>query len=130
MWGLEFREATNSLICGTAEFEVRKRGTHGRDEGCFYRLAFGPSGTWVDRMEAGEWRRIFDDASTEDIEGLLPKRADFGCDWTWSLFITALTFYGEGFKRGESRGQYNEQERTRRRAEAPHPPTPEVEDEG
>jgi hypothetical protein len=123
MWGLEFRE--DSLICGTAEFEVRKRTKDGRDESTLYRLAFGPHGTWIDQMDIkGKWVRINDNASTEDIEALLPKRSDFGFDWTHGDFILALTFYGEGFKRGDSHGRYKEQERARIRATRQPAPTP------
>lgn len=92
MWGVEFLPGTkNSLLCGTAVFEVRtnpfirpalltKR----------YSLTFGPQGM---TLTSGEEHRPVE---VEDIEAILPKVEDFGHTWTWGDFLLAMTFWAEG----------------------------------
>jgi len=114
MYGLEFREASNALICGSAEFEVRKR-----DSTHYYRVIFGPDGMSIDRpiqnirtADAYDdgWERIKEHATNADIEAILPKRADFGMNWTFSQFMLALTFFGEGHKLGYTQGEWKGRE--------------------
>ena len=108
MYGLEFSTADNALICGSAEFIVRKR--TGNDQ-C-YRVFFGPNGMILDKAAHTEsgWETINDRAENADIEAILPKRGDFGMDWTFSQFMLALTFYGEGHKRGYAQGEWKGRE--------------------
>ena len=114
MWGIQFREARNSLICANAIFEVRNRDKP--DE--LYRTGMGPDGWWIDRQDdKGEWVRVSGHAETKDIEAILPNAADFGMDWTYRDFLLALTFFGEGYERGYYQGEY----RATRRRPAPAP---------
>ena len=105
MWGIEFQEANNSLICAGATFEVRHREER-RDTSIMYCIGMHPGGTWIDRQDykTGEWERIAYRAEPEDIEAILTS--DFGFDWTYSDFMIALTFWGEGHKRGYNQRRY------------------------
>lgn len=113
MYGLEFHKADNMLICGGAEFEVRKY--DGNDK--YYRISFGPQGMRLEKPAhtEGGWETINDHAEAEDIEAILPKKSDFGLDWTFSQFMLALTFYGEGRKRGYLQGEWKGREFERNR---------------
>jgi len=102
MWGVEFREAKNSLIGATATFEVKSR----RGSSHLYQTGMGPRRTWLEERIDGEWIRITNHAETEDFEAILPT--DFGFDWTYADFMVALTFFGEGFQRGYNSRRYGE----------------------
>ena len=112
MYGLEFHAANNALICGSAEFEVHK---NYRYDYAYYRLIFGPDGMSLDKRGTKGWERIHDRAENADIEAILPKKSDFGLDWTFSQFMLALTFYGEGHKRGYDQGEWKGRELERNR---------------
>lgn len=115
MYGLEFHKADNALICGSAEFEVRKGdGGYG-----YYRVNFGPNGMRLEKPAHTEdgWETINDCAENDDIVAILPKRSDFGLDWTFPQFMLALTFYGEGHKRGYAQGVWKGQELERHHQE-------------
>ena len=102
MYGIEFYTADNALICGSAEFEVRRsRGDS------YYRVIFGPDGMSLDEraMTESGWKRIKEHATEADIEAVLPQ-GDFGLKWTFGQFMLALTFYGEGHKRGYAQGEW------------------------
>ena len=112
MWGVDFRNASNCLICATAEFTTQRRDDW-RDHYTRYRTGMGPHGTWLDRQDSkGEWERINDRAEPADFEAILPQ-GDFGKVWTYSDFLLALTFFDEGYKRGYARGEWAAQEQTR-----------------
>ena len=101
MWGVEFRgETSNALICATAEFEVRKRGRRGS----LYRVRQGPHGMFIDQNRTGVWLSVKENATGDDVVAILPTAEDYGHDWTYSDFMIALTFYGEGRKRGYQAG--------------------------
>ncbi len=95
MWGVEFLPGTkNSLICGTAVFEVRLNPlVPSASQPKRFNLTFGPNGMYLKSDE--EIRLV----STEDIEALLPNRGDYGHDWTWENFLLAMTFWSEGNQR-------------------------------
>ena len=83
-----------------AEFEVRKR----NERYCYYRVRFHPDIGMViersSRQSDDEWETVKKGAKPEDLEALLPKKSDFGKDWTYVDFILAMTFWAEGHKRG------------------------------
>ena len=112
MYGLEFHKADNALICGSAEFEVRKRNRH---DDAYYRVTFGPSGMSIDKLNGERWETINAKAEPEDVEAILPKKSDYGMDWTFSQFMLALTFYGEGHKVGYAQGEWKGRELERNR---------------
>ena len=66
-------------------------------------------GMAIDEMEnhSGEWKTVKHHAKNADLEAILPKAIDFGHDWTAADFMLAMTFFGEGHKRGYAKGQYN-----------------------
>jgi hypothetical protein len=119
MYGLEFHKDDNALICGSAEFEVRKHGRHH-----YHKIAFGPQGMRLYYSpfypEPDDWVVVKDQAEAEDIESILPT--DFGLQWTFSQFMLALTFYREGHKRGYTQGEWKgrESERNRIKYEQSH----------
>ena len=117
MYGVEFHKADNAMICGSAEFEVRKVGSQGRSESGYYKIVFGPNGTWLSKPSQTEdgWTTITEKAEAPDIEAILPNRSDFGMDWTFGQFMLALTFYGEGHKRGYIQGEWKGRELERNR---------------
>jgi len=112
MYGIEFRKADNALICGSCEFEARYANKPYR----FFRVRFHPDiGMAVDESLAKGWETILERATDEDLEKLLPKRQDFGVDWTTSKLMFAMTFYGEGYKIGHYHGEAAEREWRQRR---------------
>ena len=119
MYGIEFRKADNALICGSFEFECRTIGneqTRYRTQYNLYRLRFHPDiGMALDENKSGEWECIINYATNEQVERLLPKRKDFGKDWTVQDLIFAGTFYGEGHKHGYEAGRWDEIQRDRKR---------------
>ena len=119
MYGLEFRESSNELLGGSAEFEVRTVDSQGRQQFHHYKIVFGPDGMWLYKpAQNGKdvWEPIIAAVEDADIEAILPKRSDFGMDWTFQQFMLALTFYGEGHNRGYIQGEMKGQEIERNRA--------------
>lgn len=110
MWGVEFSEGTgNSLVCGMAEFTARKT-WNGPPE--TYRVRFHPDvGMEIDKEADEGWKIVKRRAEAQDVEVLLP--ADYG--WTYPLFMAAFTFWGEGYKRGYTQGEWRANERAYRR---------------
>ena len=112
MWGVDFRNASNCLICASAEFVTQHRGDQ-HNRYIRYRTGMGPHGTWLDRQNSkGEWERINNCAEPADFEAILPQ-GDFGKVWTYGDFLLALTFFDEGHKRGYAKGEWDTQERMR-----------------
>jgi len=105
MWGIEFRGDTgNSLICAIAEFEVRARE---RGKGGYYRVRWHPDiGMAIDKTCEGGWETFKERAEPEDVEAILPNKSDYGHDWTYRDFMLAMTFWGEGHKRGYAKGEW------------------------
>lgn len=108
MWGIQFdKDTSNNLICASASFEVRKRG--GPYE--YYAVRWHPDiGMEIDRRGANGWEVIRRNAKPADLEAILPKKEDFGRDWTYSDFMLAMTFFGEGYQLGFYQGQWHEKE--------------------
>jgi hypothetical protein len=118
MYGIEFQGDThNSLICGSFEFECRTINEQHRAQYKFYKLRFHPDfGMALDeRNDKGEWVCILNYAKDEQVNALLPKRKDFGKDWTVQDLIFAGTFYADGHKHGYEAGRYGEIRRERNR---------------
>ena len=105
MWGIEFRsETSNSLICAVAQFQLRKYGESYREMRVRWHPDFGIA---IDENKSGEFECIKNYAKPEDVEAILPKKNDFGHDWTYSDFMLAMTFFSEGYKLGKNKGYYS-----------------------
>uniref|UniRef100_A0A6H1ZWK5 Uncharacterized protein n=1 Tax=viral metagenome TaxID=1070528 RepID=A0A6H1ZWK5_9ZZZZ len=113
MWGIQFDKATsNDLICACARFEVRKQGVE------HYTVRWHPDiGMEIDRFGAKGWETIRYNAQPADLEAILPKKCDFGRNWTYSDFMLAMTFFGEGYQIGFYQGEWHERDRQRRQGE-------------
>jgi len=113
MWGVEFRKDThNSLICGSATFEVRYYGQPSK----VYRVRWHPDiGMEIDKRGINGWAVFKRRAEPVDLEAILPKAQDFGHDWTYRDFVIAYTFYGNGFKTGHANGTWAAHEQMRRK---------------
>ena len=116
MYGLEFHKADNALICGSAEFEVRRR----NDAPHYYKIISGPHGMrlgfspfWPSPDDPDAWVVVNGNATDADIEAVLPK--GFGLDWTFQQFMLALIFYAEGHRRGYAQGSWDRQKAERRK---------------
>ena len=121
MYGIEFRKADNALICGSFEFECRTIGDkyeRYEQKSKYYRLRLHPDiGMALDEKNSSGWVCVLEYAKDEQINALLPKRKDFGKDWTVQDLIFAGTFYGEGHKHGYEAGRWDEIQRDRKRRE-------------
>jgi len=98
MWGIRFRQGTkNGLIAGEAIFDREHDGKR-------FRVVFGPhQGMMLFEQVAGDWKPLPD---VESIEEILPTRRDCGMDWTLRDFVTAYSFWGEGYGMGEINGKW------------------------
>jgi len=105
MWGIEFRKDTsNSLICASAVFELRTYGSMGI-EYKEMRVRWHPDiGIAIDERDDDNFKCIKNHAEPKDVEDILPKKNDFGYDWTYANFVLAMTFFGEGYKLGNEIG--------------------------
>ena len=119
MWGVQFKEAGNALICGSAEFEVRRiKERTGRQTSKVYRVLFGPhEGMSIQRAGPEGWETIKRRAEAADLEAILPQ-GDFMHRWTYGDFMIALTFFGEGHKIGYAQGQYDQRQWDARQIQA------------
>ena len=119
MWGVEFHKAKNSMICGYAEFEVRSRDKSGRQQTKQYRVRFGPhDGMTIDVPDGNDgWKALKERAEPEDLEAILPQ-GDFLHNWTYSDFMIAFTFWGDGQDTGYQRGRWDGMREARRKFEA------------
>ena len=101
MFGVDFLKAENSLIVVKAEFEVRQ--WNGRQPKV-YKYLGGPHGAELRELQDGGWEVIAKRDVEAVVEAILPQK--FGMAWTWHEFITALSFWAEGNKRGYYRGLF------------------------
>lgn len=115
MWGIQFdSETSNSLVCASASFEIRRYS--GPSE--YYRVRWHPDiGMEIDKVGSSGWEVLKRNAQPQDLEAILPKRSDFGHDWTYQEFMLAMTFFGEGYQLGFSQGEWHERERLHNKCE-------------
>jgi len=110
MWGVEFQEASNAMICGSATFEVRKLNEQHRQVSKIYQVLFGPhNGMTIQHKVDGKWHTFLRRAEPEDLEAILPQ-GDFMHKWTYSDFMIAMTFFGQGHGKGYNQGCRDTQE--------------------
>lgn len=104
MWGLEFLNAKNSLICGNATFKCSYA------QGCErkFKLDMQPDKWTLEEYEWNTARWVTITYGRREmvmpvVESVLPKKADFDKDWNWRDFFTALTFFDKGVEAGKSK---------------------------
>ena len=109
MWGVEFKEASNAMICGSATFEVRKLNGQHRQVSKIYRVLFGPhEGMTIQHKVEGEWQPLKRRAEPEDLEAILPQ-GDFMHKWTYGDFMIAMTFFDQGHRMGYNQCRWDVQ---------------------
>lgn len=108
MYGIEFIEAQNALICGGADFILSYRDREKRAER--YKLWIHPDfGMKLQRRkhEDHSWEEVSRGRNGEVIsylQNVFPKKSDFDLDWDWAKFMLALTFFDIGFSGGYDKG--------------------------
>lgn len=108
--GLEFHHGTgNHVMCGKAVFTTHDLSS-GRRVTNTYQLFMHPDGWEIQKRVPKderkspdqEWDTIKRYAQREDVLALLPTDQ---MQWTWQLFMLAVTFYGYGDEDGAHRTQ-------------------------
>lgn len=96
--GIEFIEASNSLICGHCVFRVYDS----PEDRPVFQVRFHPDfGIEIDeRQDDGKFKTTRSGAKEDDVLRLLPEKYK----WTWSEFLTAMTFFGHGKECGYNEG--------------------------
>ncbi len=114
MWGVEFVEASNDILCGSAWFRVAR--LDGTDH---YRLLMHPDHLGglkvLKRIDTGlpaiddkldssriyleddnRWRDCGIHSCQEFVDQILPRQDDCRLQWTWRDFLIAMTAFAEG----------------------------------